>query len=101
MNNAVKAQELLTWDGFPKICVPVVETTQDGITRMAEAVYKSEADIMEWRVDFYKDFHNIEAVNSTISGIRKSLKKSRCFLHSGLHGRVVQRILVIMSILPF
>lgn len=75
MNNAVKAQELLTWDGFPKICVPVVETTQDGITRMAEAVYKSEADIMEWRVDFYKDFHNIEAVNSTISGIRKVLKE--------------------------
>ena len=34
MNNAVKAQELLTWDGFPKICVPVVETTQDGITRL-------------------------------------------------------------------
>lgn len=76
MNNAAKAkaQELLTWDGFPKICVPVVETTQDRITSMAEAVYKSEADIMEWRVDFYKDFHNTEAVNKTLSGIREVLK---------------------------
>lgn len=74
MNNTLKAQELLTWDGFPKICAPVVESTQDGITRMAEAVYKSGADIMEWRVDYYKDFHNIEEVNKTISGIRAVLK---------------------------
>ncbi len=74
MNNAVKAKELLTWAGFPKICAPVVESTQDGIIRMAEAIYKSEADIMEWRVDHYKDFHNIEEVNKMLSGIREVLK---------------------------
>ena len=74
MSNAVKARELLTWEGFPKICAPVVESTQEGITSMAEAVYKSEADIMEWRVDYYKDFHNTEAVNETLSGIRAVLK---------------------------
>lgn len=74
MNNKAKARELLTWDGFPKICAPVVESTRDGITSMAEAVYKSEADIMEWRVDYYKDFHNTEAVNKTLSEIRAVLK---------------------------
>ncbi|MCI9078723.1 MAG: type I 3-dehydroquinate dehydratase [Lachnospiraceae bacterium] len=74
MSNVLKARELLNWDGFPKICAPVVENTQDGIISMAEAVYKSEADIMEWRVDHYSDFHNIEAVNKTLSRIRPVLK---------------------------
>ena len=86
MSNTVKAQELLTCDGFPKICAPVVETSQDGIISMAEAVYKSEADIMEWRVDFYKDFHNIEAVNKTVSGIREVLKdKPLLFIFRTVH----------------
>lgn len=74
MNNADRILEFLTGDKIPKICAPIVESTREGILKMAGAVYNSEADIAEWRVDYYKDFHNIEAVNNTLSGIRAVLK---------------------------
>lgn len=75
MNNVIKAGELLIGDGIPKICVPVIESTYKGIMDMAEAVYKSEADIMEWRVDYYKDFDNTARVNQVVSDIKTVLKE--------------------------
>lgn len=75
MNNVVKAGRLFIGDGIPKICAPVIESTYNGIMDMAEAVYKSEADIMEWRVDYYEDFYNTARVNQVISGIKEILKE--------------------------
>lgn len=75
MNNIIKAGSLLIGDKIPKICVPVVADNHDDILKMAEAIYKSTADIAEWRVDFYKDFHDIDAVNKTLMCIKEILRE--------------------------
>lgn len=75
MNNIIKAGSLLIGDKIPKICVPVVENNHDDILKMAEAIYKSTADMAEWRVDFYKDFHDIDAVNKTLMCIKEILRE--------------------------
>ena len=86
MNNASQVLGFLTGDGIPKICAPVVESTREGILKMAEAVYKSEADIMEWRVDYYKDFHNIDETTRTLSAIKTVIKdKPLLFTFRTLH----------------
>lgn len=86
MNNASQVLGFLTGDGIPKICAPVVESTREDILRMAEAVYKSEADIMEWRVDYYKDFHNIDETTRTLSAIKTVIKdKPLLFTFRTLH----------------
>ncbi len=75
MNNIIKVGSLLIGDKIPKICVPVVENNHDDILKMAEAIYKSTADMAEWRVDFYKDFHDIDAVNKTLMCIKEILRE--------------------------
>ena len=75
MNNVVKAGRLLIGDGMPKICAPVIESTQKGILDMAEAVYNSEADIMEWRVDYYEYFYDTARINQLIFDIKEILKE--------------------------
>lgn len=75
MNNVVKAGRLLIGDGMPKICAPVIENTQKGILDMAEAVYNSEADIMEWRVDYYEYFYDTARINQLIFDIKEILKE--------------------------
>lgn len=86
MNNPGRVLGFLTGDGIPKICAPVVENTREGILKMAEAVYKSEADIMEWRVDYYKDFHNIDETTRTLSAIKTVIKdKPLLFTFRTLH----------------
>jgi len=74
MNNVIKAGNIYIGDGIPKICVPIVEETKDSILEMAHTVYKSDADIAEWRVDFYRDFHNTDKVMETLSQIKEVLK---------------------------
>ena len=74
MNNTVKAGNIYIGDGIPKICVPIVEETQSGIFKMAQAVYESDADIAEWRADFYNDCYNTEKVMETLSNIKEILK---------------------------
>lgn len=75
MNNIVRAGNLLIGDGLPKICVSVVESNHDDILKMAEVIYGSAADMAEWRVDFYKDFCDIDAVNKTLMGVKEILRE--------------------------
>lgn len=51
--------------GMPKICAPVVERTQDDILEAGELLRASEADIIEWRGDFYEDLRDIRRVTET------------------------------------
>lgn len=74
MTKTVKAGNLLLGDNIPKICVPIIESNHDDILKMAKTVYASEADMVEWRVDFYKNFHNTDAVNKTLMCIKEILK---------------------------
>lgn len=75
MSNIVKVGNLLLGDGIPKICVPIIDNNYNAVLSMAKAIYESAADMAEWRVDFYKDFHNINAVNETLISIKKILKE--------------------------
>lgn len=40
--------------GKPLICVPVVEIEEDGIYKAAEAAAKQEAEVLEWRMDWFR-----------------------------------------------
>ncbi len=73
MTKTVKVGNLLFGDKIPKICVPIIENNHNDILKMAKTVYASEADIVEWRVDFYKDFNNIDSINKTLMCIKEIL----------------------------
>lgn len=55
-------------EGMPKICVPVVGKTVDDILNQADKVLYSPADLVEWRVDYFRRCMDIKAV---LAALRK------------------------------
>lgn len=71
MKQVVTVRNLTIGEGVPKICVPIVATTEEEIIRQAEEIMKNPADLIEWRVDYFEDAYNLEAVASALREIRK------------------------------
>ena len=44
--------------GKPLLCVPVMESNKEEIIDELRTLAKSEADIVEWRIDTFVDYKN-------------------------------------------
>ena len=55
----IKIKDSIIGEGIPKICVPIVEKTQEAILDQAQEIVSESVDIVEWRLDFYDDVHEI------------------------------------------
>ena len=40
-------------EGDPKICAPIVGRTKEDVFKAAEVIAKTEADVVEWRGDWF------------------------------------------------
>lgn len=67
-----KVGNIVIGQGMPRICAPVVERTQDDILEAGELLRVSEADIIEWRGDFYEDLRDTKCVAET-AGLLKAI----------------------------
>lgn len=59
--------------GSPKVIVPIVAATTEGILAKAAEFANYTMDIVEWRVDFYEDVFNTEKVLSTLKALKAAL----------------------------
>lgn len=59
--------------GAPKIIVPIVAETAEGILAKAREILDYTFDLVEWRVDFYEDVTNTPKVLSTLKALRSIL----------------------------
>lgn len=71
----VQVKDLVIGSGMPKICVPIVEKTQEQILNQAQDITKEEIDLVEWRVDFYEDVTMFDKVVQTASLLQSILGK--------------------------
>lgn len=74
--NTVKVRNVELGKGIPKICVSVIEKGTKEIIKSALELKELEADIIEWRADWFQDifdrnemFHTLERVNGVIGEI--------------------------------
>lgn len=61
-NHKVSLNNCIIGESRPKICVPFMGNTIEEIITSAREVCNNKPDIMEWRVDFYKDSDDTERV---------------------------------------
>ncbi|WP_174733138.1 type I 3-dehydroquinate dehydratase [Mesobacillus harenae] len=61
--------------GIPKICVPIVGETVQQLLEEAKLLKTIDADLVEWRVDFFKEVRNIEKVISALAQLHDILKE--------------------------
>ena len=72
----IKIKESIIGEGIPKICVPIVEKTQEAILDQAQEIVSESVDIVEWRLDFYDDVHDIDCVIQTADLLQSILGKT-------------------------
>ncbi len=57
----------------PKIAVPIVGTTREDILAQAAAIVALQADLIEWRADFYEQLTDRGALCDTLAALRAAL----------------------------
>jgi 3-dehydroquinate dehydratase-1 len=58
-----------------KICVPIVESTDELILKEARNLKDTNVDLIELRVDFYEDIENIDKVKALLKKIKVEVKE--------------------------
>jgi len=61
MGKTIKVRKVVIGEGIPKICVPIVGTTKEDLQAEASQVKKLNPDLVEWRIDFFKEIKNIDS----------------------------------------
>ncbi len=71
--NTVMVRNLEMGAGAPKVIVPIVAKTREGILEKAAELKNYVMDLVEWRVDFYEDAMDIEKTVETAGLLNKAL----------------------------
>lgn len=74
MKSVVKVRNVAIGEGIPKICAPLVGKSLEELMEEASYLKELPLDLVEWRVDFYEDFLDIDKVKTVLQEIRKILK---------------------------
>ena len=73
MKSVVKIRNVIIGEGMPKICAPLVGKSLVELLEEASYLKELPLDLVEWRVDFYDDFLDIDKVKTVLEEIRKVL----------------------------
>lgn len=73
MKRLVTVKNVTIGEGIPKICVPMVGKTLPLLMEEAEYLQSIDADIIEWRVDFFEDVEEVAKVKEVLFEIRSRL----------------------------
>lgn len=60
-------------EGQPKICVPIVARTPEEVFIQAKEIVKLQADLCEWRVDWFDGLDDAHALDQTACTLREAL----------------------------
>lgn len=70
-----QVRQLKIGEGKPKVCIPVVETTTSSILKQIQFLQSYLFDIIELRIDFYQDIHDLQKVQDLLMQIRNQTEK--------------------------
>lgn len=69
----VKMRGVEIGSGVPKVIVPIVAATAQGIVDKGHELSGYKMDVVEWRVDFYEEVYQLEKVLDTAKKLRDAL----------------------------
>ncbi|MBX4266872.1 type I 3-dehydroquinate dehydratase [Clostridium estertheticum] len=73
MKKIVRVKDVTIGEGLPKICVPMVGETIPELVAEANFLMGLDLDLVEWRVDFFKEVENLDKVKQALQEIREVL----------------------------
>lgn len=69
----VKIRNVEIGAGIPKICVPIVGVTKEEILEQAKALQAYPVDVVEWRIDWFENVFDFNALKDTLTDLRAEL----------------------------
>lgn len=69
----LKLKQVVLGEGRPKICVPLTGKTREVLCAQAENAAATNADLVEWRVDYYEAWQDNEQVLAVLADIVRHL----------------------------
>lgn len=69
----VKIRDVEIGAGIPKICVPIVGVTKKEILAQAKALLEFHADVVEWRIDWFENVFDFDALLDVLKDLREVL----------------------------
>ena len=69
----VKIRNVEIGAGIPKICVPIVGVTKKEILAQAKALLEFHADVVEWRIDWFENVFEFDALLDVLRDLREVL----------------------------
>lgn len=69
----VRVGDVVLGTGRPKICVPLVASTVDGLLTAVDAIPAGAADLVELRIDHFDDVDDLDAVDRAVRAVRERL----------------------------
>lgn len=76
MRKTIIVRQLTLGDGIPKICIPLTGQTNDELLAQVTALKEVPHDLVEWRVDYYTQYHALPAVEKTLQMLRGALRET-------------------------
>ena len=73
MSKTLYVRGLAIGQGSPKIVVPIVDVTKDGILSSARAIHAMKPDVVEWRCDWFSGGCDIDSVKDVLKDLREAL----------------------------
>ncbi|MDO5519898.1 MAG: type I 3-dehydroquinate dehydratase [bacterium] len=73
MKQAVTVRNVAIGEGIPKVCVPIVGRNREEILAAAEEIKTIQADIVEWRVDWFEQVMELKQVKEMAKELRETL----------------------------
>ncbi|MDE7063095.1 MAG: type I 3-dehydroquinate dehydratase [Lachnospiraceae bacterium] len=73
MSRTVQVRNLWIGEGMPKICIPLLGRTQEEILAAAANAASEVPDLLEWRVDWYEQHGDSEAVVELLFQLRQEI----------------------------
>lgn len=70
----VKIRNVEIGAGIPKICVPIVGVTKEDILAQAKALQSLPADVVEWRIDWFENVFDFDALKDALTDLRAVLR---------------------------
>lgn len=64
----------------PILCISIMESTKEEILQLAEEMTKTPADMVEWRIDFFRERNKLERLKECLTEMRKILKNKQLIL---------------------
>jgi 3-dehydroquinate dehydratase-1 len=73
MSKTLYVRDLAIGQGTPKIVVPIVDKTKDGILSSARTIHAMKPDVVEWRCDWFSGGCDIDSVTDVLKDLRQAL----------------------------